>query len=93
MRPGRVISEALGLPCASLLGHSCAAVIACGTALTAPGRVRSLAFLEPIMNEGDRRQRAQSLVLLVIGTPSGPERPLVKEGRQLLHQRFAQCFW
>ncbi|MEV1250040.1 alpha/beta hydrolase [Nonomuraea sp. NPDC049750] len=43
--------DALGLPSTHVLGYSYGAVIALETALSAPGRVRSLALLEPILTE------------------------------------------
>jgi pimeloyl-ACP methyl ester carboxylesterase len=43
--------DALGLSSAHLLGYSYGGVIALEVALSAPGRVRSLALLEPILTE------------------------------------------
>ena len=46
---GLSLLDALGLPCAHLLGYPYGAVIALETAPPAPARVRSLALLEPIL--------------------------------------------
>jgi 3-oxoadipate enol-lactonase len=43
--------DVLGLPSAHVLGYSYGGVVALEVALSAPGRVRSLALLEPILTE------------------------------------------